>query len=134
MSDNGKPSPAKVTAIVGEGVSYKLEATVVPVFIGEEEYELREASAAAACLWQNDFLSKAKIGPDGKIQSAKGIADSEPYLVSLCLFEKESGKRVELSTVRSWPSRIVKDLFKKAKDISGLEDTDEEKESAKNEQ
>lgn len=118
---------------VGEGILFELEAVCIPVVIGEEEYELREASAASACLWQNDLLSKAKMGPDGKVQSAKGIADSEPYLVHLCLVDTK-GERVPLATVRSWPSRIVKELFKKAKEISGLDETPEDKDSAKNEQ
>lgn len=122
-----------VKKIVGEGMVFELEAIAIPVIIGEVEYELREASAASACLWQNDFLSKAKLGPDGKVQSAKGIADSEPYLVHLCMVDS-AGKRVPLETVKSWPAKIVRELFKKAKEISGLDETKADKESAKNEQ
>ena len=122
MANNGKPQ-TQVKAIVGEGLVFELEAQLIPVVIGEEEFELREASSSAACRWQNDFLSKAKLGPDGKIQSTKDIADSEPFLVHLCMFYAGTQNRVPLEVVRSWPSRIVKQLFKKAKDISGLDET-----------
>jgi len=46
-------------------------------------------------------------------------------LVSLCLFDS-SGANVALTTIRSWPGRLVKKLFDKAKQISELDQQDEE--------
>ncbi len=115
-----------------EEMNFDLEVVSIPVTIGGEKYELREASGDAACKWRNAILSKAKLGPDGKPQTVGSIADTEPLLVSLCLFN-ESGKNVSLSVVRSWPARIQKALFNKIKDISDL-DEDEQSEPVKNEQ
>jgi hypothetical protein len=60
-----------------------------------------------------------------------GLANVEPLLVSLCLF-RENGAPVLLATVRSWPARVVKSLFEKAKEISDLGEERKEEEAAKN--
>lgn len=107
----------------------------IPVTVGDKKYILREASEDSACKYRNAMLRCTKLGPEGKPASVHGIADVEPLLVSMCLFEalpdgsgfKNSCTRVE--TVRSWPSRIVKQLFEKTKEISDLDEEDEDKES-----
>jgi hypothetical protein len=59
----------------------------VPVKIGSGRYVLREASGDAACRYQNAVLKTTKLGPDGRPTDINGLADCEPLLVSLCLFE-----------------------------------------------
>ncbi len=100
----------------------------VPVSIGGKKYVLKEATADAVRKWRNAQLKATKLGDNGKPISLEGMADTEPLLVSLCLFEevKESGKPdslspVSLSTVSSWPNRIVGALFAEATKISDLE-------------
>lgn len=106
----------------------------IPVNISGEKYFLREASGEAACNYRNAVLKCTKLGPEGKPSSMEGIASVEPLLVSLCLVDSE-GKRVPESLVKSWPSRVVKVLYDKAKEISELDDDtdeDEDKASGKN--
>lgn len=100
----------------------------VPVSIGGKKYVLREADGDAACKYRNALLRSTKLGPDGRPSSIDGMADAEPLLVSLCLFEvyddkgQEKRRLVLPSTIRSWPARVLKALFKKVRDISDLEE------------
>jgi hypothetical protein len=106
----------------------------VPVVIGSVRYVLREASEDAACKFRNALLRCTRPGPDGRPTTYDGVADTEPLLVSLCLYAADEGGRVRpdrdgrpdprhlvpLATVRSWPARVVKALAAKAQEISGL--------------
>lgn len=96
----------------------------LPVIVGDKKYILREASGDAACKYRNNLLKSTKMSPDGKVQSVEGLADIEPFLVSLCLFEvtEKGDKPVALHTIRSWPNRVQKALFEEAKRISYLDD------------
>jgi len=96
-----------------------------PVKLSGKDYYLREASGDAATKFANARLNCIKLGPDGKPQTVRGIADVEPLLVSLCLFD-ESGKNVPEATVRSWPARVQKALFERAKEMSRLDDLETE--------
>lgn len=91
----------------------------IPVSIRGVAYVLKEASGDAAAKYRNACLRATRVGKDGKFSAVDGIADVEPLLVSLCLFTQE-GKRVSDSVVRGFPSKAVKALFDKAKEISGL--------------
>lgn len=105
-------------------LNFDLTPVEIPVTIGGKAYVLREATEAAACTWKNTAISKARVR-DGKVESLGNLADQQPLLVSLCLFEQGEAegskeKAVSLQTVKSWPSRVVSALFEKAKDISKL--------------
>ncbi len=100
---------------------------VVSVTINQERYELREATGDVACRYRNALLKCTQLGPEGKPQKIEGMADIEPFLVSMCLF-KENGAAVNAAVVRAWPSHVLKKLFETAKEISKL-DEDETVES-----
>ncbi len=116
-------------------MSFDLTVTEVPVTISGEKYVLREASGDAACRYQNAQVACMRM-TDGQVSKVTAIADTQPLLVSLCLLklvQKPDSDGVEkrlvsISTVRSWPSRVVKDLFETAKEISGLEEAVTERE------
>jgi len=117
-----------------------LTPTEVPVYLAGKSYILREASGDAACKYRNAMLACTRLGPDGKPSSIQGMADIEPLLVSMCLYnaeegDKSFGKCVPLNIIRSWPSRVQKSLYDKVKEISeiGEEDEEGEEEPAKNE-
>lgn len=107
----------------------------VPVRIAGKDYVLRETTGDASCKWRNALLAATKLGSDGKPTSLSGMADSEPLLVSLCLFEvyDQGGERKErsvpLGVVRAWPYRLVKALFNRAKQISHLDEEQESEEA-----
>lgn len=100
----------------------------VPVKIGDKRFVLREASGDAACKWRNSILKATKL-VDGKPASMDGLADGEPYLVSLCLFELNADglelRPVPLHVVRSWPARVQKALFERVKSMSDLDDAED---------
>jgi hypothetical protein len=110
----------------------------VPVTYKGKKYVLREASEDARCKYRNSLMGSAKLGPDGKPVSISGMADCEPLLVSLCLCQVNGDGSIRLDTsgnpsllplltIRSWPSRIVKRLYEKAKDISDLKEEEPQK-------
>ncbi len=114
-------------------LNFDLEFVVIPVTIGGVKYELREANGDATCRWRNSILNKTKLNDAGKAESIHNIADTEPILVSLCLFPLGKKKNVPVETVRSWPNRVQKKLFEKIKEISELDEDEETKEEVKNE-
>lgn len=112
--------------------------------IGGKRYVLRECPEGDTCSWRSFQAKMARFNEDGKFAGVGNIADSQPLLVSFCLFlaDQRTGElvltdgnpplpdlahRVSLATIRSWPTRIVGPLFDKAKEISGLDEreTDE---------
>lgn len=115
------------------------ETITIPVRIKDKdgvvrEYELREATGDIACRWRNAIFARTELGPNGKPKSLGNIADTEPILVSLCLFDTKTNNNVSVQTVRSWPSKIQKSLFEKIKEISDLEDDEVTNDDVKNEQ
>lgn len=103
----------------------------IKVTIEGEKYILQEASGEVATKYTNARLGKIKFN-DGKPNSFQGLADIEPYLVSMCLFRLDFGadgeeiKRtpVTVAKIQSWPSRIQTKLFEEAKRISELDKTE----------
>ena len=117
-----------------------LEPITVPVTIGKKKYSLREASEEAVIAYKDAITSATQIDGQGKPQRITGISGSESILVSKCLFELyEVGGEVKerpvlLSTVRSWPSRVVRPLFDRIQAISEIWRTekDEKKDDSQN--
>lgn len=92
---------------------------------------LVEASADSACRWRNEVMKTAKLR-NGKVSEVGNLADTEPLLVSLCLFKiEEDGKQVDgfrrvrydIKEVRRLPARVVKRLFAKCIEIGNLKET-----------
>lgn len=105
----------------------------VPVTIAGKKYVLREASEATAAVYRNASIAGAKL-EDGKLsEMPKNLGGIQSLLVSRCLLacDTETGEAVNpvsREIINDWPSRIVKPLFEKAKEISEL-DEDEDLES-----
>lgn len=99
----------------------------VPVTYKNERMFLREASGDAAARYRNAVMKATKL-TDGKVSSIDGMADVEPYLVSLCLWRKINGveSQVPLDVVRQMPARMVKKLYAKARSISDLDEVAEQ--------
>jgi hypothetical protein len=107
----------------------------ITIRMGNRLYIIREASSDAAVKFRNASLKAAKM-VDGKLSGMDGLADAEPLLVSLCVFEADTRGiisrdsqghpiPVTLQTVRGWPNRVQKLCFDKIKEISdGLDEKD----------
>lgn len=107
-----------------ESMDFDGDLVEIPVRIEGQDYTLREASGDAACKYRNALIHGTVLGPNGKPQKLRNVADTEPLLVSLCLFDA-NGKNVPPERVRIWPSRIQAKLFNKAKEISDLDQQEE---------
>ena len=108
--------------------------TEIPVTVGKKHYILLEAMGDVSCKWENAKARCAKVSQDGKTVAIDGLADTTPYLLSLCLYlANPQGKidlladgtpdpktLVPLKTIRSWPFKITKALYNKLVEISEL--------------
>lgn len=97
----------------------------LPVRINGKSYTLREATGDAACKYRNEMLKCTTLGPDGKPSTIRNMADVEPLLISLCLFD-DKNRMVHHSIIRSWPNRVQNKLYETAKRISELDESTEE--------
>lgn len=77
-------------------------------------YLLRGASAAAAVQFREANL-RGQVMEDGKLVRLQGLVESEPLLVSLCLFSlDEAGKPdapVPVQVIKGWPVEVMKTLY-----------------------
>lgn len=104
-----------------------LSPVEVKVTLNGQPHVLVEPSEHAVTKWRGVAISAAKLS-DGKVSGiGSSMADAEPLLVSLCLFHiTESGRiPVPEAVVRGWPHRVVDTLFKRIKQIGGLDDAED---------
>ena len=118
---------------------FDLTETTFPVTLNKQNYLLVEANSETGTQFKAQTLKGITMDQHEngtkKINGLENIAGNEAYLVSRCLFKlDDAGWRhaVDLATVKSWPNRIVKALYEKAREISGLKELDTDKDSAKN--
>lgn len=102
---------------------YDITPQEVPVQIGGVPYTLRECSGDAEIKYQNARFRARKTDVEGNTIGFDNLADTEALLVSLCLFDKD-GKNPKADEVRSWPSRIMTDLFNRVTIMSELDSDD----------
>jgi hypothetical protein len=102
----------------------------VKVKVGGLRHVLREATEDAVVRWRDSQVSSAKFNEEGKFAGIGAVAGSEPLLVSLCLFQLlddgNVGPNVAVAVIRSWPARVVKQMFDWVKTASDLDDETEE--------
>jgi len=87
----------------------------------KKQYILREANGKAATDHRNAIMASTQFGPDGKVSGIKNLASVEAVFVAACLWD-EKGKNPPVSTIQSWPARVQKQLYEKAKDLSDMND------------
>lgn len=90
---------------------------------GVRKFLVCEASSPAATQYRNAGSRSIKL-VDGKAAGFEGLHDSEPLLVSLCVFDiQEDGVTphaapIGLRVVNSWPNRIVKQFYDLVRELS----------------
>jgi hypothetical protein len=113
----------------------------IPVQVKKKWYILREAMQGEAVKFKDRQLAATEFNQQTNIGKIRGLAESEPYLVSLCLHiarVNEKGepyltddgtyaveKRIDPNSLNAWHHRIVKRLFAKAQEISHLREEEE---------
>jgi hypothetical protein len=106
----------------------------IPVRIGGKSYVLKEATGEAACRYKNEIMRCGRLGADGKPNQVIGLADTEAFLVSLCLFEVDGEgkeKHVPVSLIKSWKSSVLDKLYKTCREMSGMDNDEKEDELVK---
>ncbi len=103
------------------GVEFEEVDVVIP---GGQNCVLRQASGEAAIKYRKQIMGGMRM-EDGKVGGdVNSMASGEPLLVALCLFDKETGKNIQLAVVESWPYPVMKKLYDKAMEISDLNPED----------
>jgi hypothetical protein len=130
----------------GELIFDSLDLIEIPVKIAGKDYVLIEADEDKVAKYRNAISRTYKTKTEGagevREMTSEGLADTESYLLSMCLFQFFDGKRVSVpkEVIKKWPHRVSGKLFDKLEEISGLsakkdEKTEaERKEQAKNSQ
>ena len=111
-------------------MTFDISPVHVDIVIDSEDYVLKEASSLAVTKFQNAAMKsfKMEMDEDGKtktlIDGSGSLADQAPLLLSMCLYkkgvkdDKTTLSAVSMTAINSWPNRVVKSLFEKAKEIS----------------
>lgn len=96
--------------------------TINTQYLGRS-YVIKEASGDVVARWKNMMAKEVRMR-DGSVVGLNNVADFEPILVSMCLFENTGSqeKPVPVVVIRSWPNRVVTRIFETVKSISGLDD------------
>lgn len=107
-----------------------LDPQVITVEAGNRVFQLREATAQAACDYQNAVTSCTVYNERGIRCGVKGLADADLLLVSRCLVEIKDGgyHAVELEEIKSWPDRVKNALFNKICQMSNINQPDTKEE------
>lgn len=94
----------------------------VPVISPEgTHYTLREANGKTATEHRNAIMASTQFGPDGKVIGIKNLANVEAAFVASCLWDAK-GKNPSVILIQSWPARVQKALYEKAKELSDFSD------------
>lgn len=107
----------------------------IPVSINHKKFILREANGEVAGKWRGSIVKHAIFDKGKAKQVGAGVAESDCFLVSLCLFEVIAGEKetsyipAKLDFVKRLRARTIKALFEKAKEIAELNEEEEEEET-----
>lgn len=90
----------------------------VPVVTPDgNHFTLREANGKAATDHRNAIMASTRFGPDGKVTGISDLASVEAKFVAACLWD-EKGRNPSSVLVQTWPARVQKQLYEKAKELS----------------
>lgn len=103
-----------------------LDPQSIPVKIGNRAFSLREASAQAACDFQNAVTGATLYNDKGIRCGVKNLADADLILLSACIIEIRDGgfNAVPVDEIKSWPDRIKNILFNKVCRMSNINQPD----------
>jgi len=86
----------------------------------EQEYTLREMTAAQRDRYLDGISGRMRLGPDGKSVGIKKFDGMQADLLSLCLFGPD-GNLAAADEIQKWPSSVVGQLFTMAQEINSLD-------------
>lgn len=105
--------------------SFSTKINTVDIEIDGIDYVLKQASAGVSRDYRNKQASIVKLGPNGKPVGFNDIGSVEPFLVSKCLFVKDTDKPVSYNTVCEWPENVVREIYDDIREMSNLKEDEE---------
>lgn len=96
----------------------------IDIEIDGVEYVLKELDGESSISWKTERMAKYIKDDKGNIVDVKSSSDLDSLLVSYCLFNKSTGQKVPLETIRKWPERVIETLSNDIVEISGLNKKD----------
>lgn len=109
-------------------MEFDLTRIEVPVTIGKQKYVLKDADGETSVKYRNAKLSAYKLDGAGNVIGYDKLNDAELILVAGCLYKvvadqngKEEHHKVSLETVKQFPSKMNEKLFKRAREISEID-------------
>lgn len=133
MSGVFAEQPTQYSFDIAKGIDFgDLAPIQVPITIRKVKWILLEASGDAATRFKNANMAAGRFSPDGQRISLVGLADSEPLLVSLCLYKADKDgnlpvdaqgnadprARASIEFVKAQPNKFQRQLFDIIKEIS----------------
>ena len=121
--------------------SIKEEMVIIPESLPHPgKYVLREPTADTTVKYRNHKARHLAFLPGGKLARIENPGDIEPMLVSWCLFQTNDDGSVKIassgspvtvaeSTIRKWPSPIIRKMFDWIKEVGQLDEPDDTEES-----
>lgn len=108
-----------------DALNFELTRKEQPVTIGGSAYTLVELDGAARDKYLQDLTGRVRTTPEGKPAGVKNFCGLQASLVSASLVDA-TRKPVPASLVQSWPARVVAALYDAARELSGLEDENDD--------
>jgi hypothetical protein len=99
--------------------------------IAGKDFVLKEMTEDDYCKYQNKS-SEGIVFNDGKVTAIKNAADTNPYLIHLCLYEvMEDGKlkRLDVTVIRKWSKTATEKLVERCRKLNDLDNEEETEES-----
>jgi len=117
-------------------LSLSLITAVQPVILetsaGQEEFELREMSAAKRDGYLTQLSGRFKRNEEGKMIEVTNMIGLQATLLSMCFYRKSDGSAVPKEEIQKWPTTAVTTLFDAAQKINKLAGEEEKGDQPKN--
>jgi len=118
--DNGEPQVEEFDADLAEfPIRVKRKGIA-------KDYILREPESTDRDAFLNQLAARQKVDMQGRPIGMKNIDGLFSFLISKCLFDKETGKHVDPKEVQTWPPRVQDVLFKRCQKMAALDEVAEE--------
>lgn len=105
-------------------MKFDLIGQIIPVTLHKDgkdiKYTLREMSAADRDSFLNNFNKRFELDEKGKPKRIKDYENMQSDLVWRSMFD-EAGKKLNNSTVQSWPGRVVHALYMACSKLNNLD-------------